>query len=54
MRFQSVALLAGATTAIAAETVTLFLPGFDSQDINAKVLGSVCIISPSIGAEMTN
>ncbi|KAJ5468807.1 hypothetical protein N7475_006559 [Penicillium sp. IBT 31633x] len=40
MRFQSVALLAGATTAIAAETVTLFLPGFDSQDINAKVLGS--------------
>ncbi|KAJ5782882.1 hypothetical protein N7457_004656 [Penicillium paradoxum] len=40
MRFQSLALLAGATTAIAADTVTLFLPGFDSQDIVGKVIGS--------------
>lgn len=42
MRVQSLALLAGATTAIAAETVTLFLPGFDSQDLVGKVLGTVC------------
>ncbi|KAJ5120504.1 uncharacterized protein N7515_009892 [Penicillium bovifimosum] len=39
MRVQSL-LLAGATAATAAQTVTLFLPGFDSQDIHAKVLGS--------------
>ncbi|KAJ5932204.1 hypothetical protein N7516_006693 [Penicillium verrucosum] len=40
MRIQSLALLAGATTAIAAETVTLFLPGFDEQRIEAKVIGT--------------
>ncbi|KAJ5479291.1 hypothetical protein N7530_004800 [Penicillium desertorum] len=40
MRIQSLALLAGATTAIAAETVTLFLPGFDEQRIEGKVIGT--------------
>ncbi|KAJ9492654.1 hypothetical protein VN97_g546 [Penicillium thymicola] len=40
MRMQSLALLAGATIAIAAETVTLFLPGFDEQKIEAKVIGT--------------
>ncbi|KAJ5969301.1 hypothetical protein N7501_005549 [Penicillium viridicatum] len=40
MRIQSLALLAGATTAIAAETVTLFLPGFDEQRIEGKVVGT--------------
>ncbi|KGO42434.1 hypothetical protein PEX1_067910 [Penicillium expansum] len=40
MRVQSLALLAGATAAIAAETVTLFLPGFDQQQIEGKVIGT--------------
>ncbi|CAG8279753.1 unnamed protein product [Penicillium nalgiovense] len=40
MRIQSLALLVGATTAIAAETVTLFLPGFDEQRIEGKVIGT--------------
>ncbi|CAI7664707.1 unnamed protein product [Penicillium bialowiezense] len=40
MRIQSLALLAGATAAIAADTVTLFLPGFDSQNLVGKVIGS--------------
>ncbi|KAJ5327475.1 hypothetical protein MYU51_018145 [Penicillium brevicompactum] len=40
MRVQSLALLAGATAAVAADTVTLFLPGFDSQDLVGKVVGS--------------
>lgn len=44
MRIQSLALLAGATAAIAAETVTLFLPGFDEQRIEGKVIGTVCAI----------
>ena len=48
MRIQSLALLAGATTAIAAETVTLFLPGFDEQRIEGKVVGTVCEITPSL------
>jgi hypothetical protein len=42
MRVQSFALLVGATAAVAAETVTLFLPGFDEQKIDGKVIGSVC------------
>jgi hypothetical protein len=42
MRIQSFALLAGATAAVAAETVTLFLPGFDEQKIDGKVIGTVC------------
>lgn len=41
MRFQSLTLLAGAAIAAADSTVTLFLPGFDSQPLDAKVLGSV-------------
>jgi hypothetical protein len=41
MLFKSLALVAGATIAIADSTVTLFLPGFDAQSIDAKVLGSV-------------
>jgi hypothetical protein len=45
MRVASLALLAGAT-AVAADTVTLFLPGFDQQDLVGKVLGSVCLRSP--------
>jgi hypothetical protein len=45
MRVQFLALLAGATAAVAAETVTLFLPGFDEQKINGKVIGSVCATS---------
>ncbi|KAJ5200116.1 hypothetical protein N7491_009084 [Penicillium cf. griseofulvum] len=40
MRIQSLALLAGATAAIAAETVTLFLPGFDAQRIEGQVIGT--------------
>ncbi|CAI7623551.1 unnamed protein product [Penicillium glandicola] len=40
MRIQSLALLAGATATIAAETVTLFLPGFDPQEIVGKVIGT--------------
>ncbi|OQE44539.1 hypothetical protein PENCOP_c002G03814 [Penicillium coprophilum] len=40
MRIQSLAVLAGATAAIAAETVTLFLPGFDEQRIEGKVIGT--------------
>lgn len=48
MRIQSLALLAGATTAIAAETVTLFLPGFDEQRIEGKVIGTVCAIAPPL------
>lgn len=50
MRFQSLALLAGATIAVADSTVTLFLPGFDVQSIDAKVLGSVR--ASSVRAEM--
>lgn len=45
MRIQSLALLAGATAAVAADTVTLFLPGFDSQNLVGKVIGSVCVNS---------
>ncbi|KAJ5952305.1 uncharacterized protein N7479_010718 [Penicillium vulpinum] len=40
MRIQSLVLLAGATTALAAETVTLFLPGFDQQQAVGKVIGT--------------
>lgn len=46
MRLQSLALLAGATAAIAAETVTLFLPGFDEQRIEGKVIGTVSAALP--------
>jgi hypothetical protein len=45
MHIQSLALLVGATAALAAETVTLFLPGFDEQQIDGKVIGSVCEIT---------
>ncbi|CAG8087403.1 unnamed protein product [Penicillium salamii] len=40
MHIRSLAILAGATAAVAADTVTLFLPGFDSQDLVGKVIGS--------------
>ncbi|KAJ5817858.1 hypothetical protein N7447_007866 [Penicillium robsamsonii] len=40
MRIQSFAMLAGATAAVAAETVSLFLPGFDSQPLDGKVIGT--------------
>lgn len=46
MRIQSFALLAGATAAIAAETVTLFLPGFDEQSLEGKIIGTVNTIIP--------
>jgi hypothetical protein len=41
MHFKSLALVAGAAIAAADSTVTLFLPGFDAQSIDAKILGSV-------------
>ena len=44
MHIQSLAILAGAT-AVAAETITLFLPGFDTQSVVGKVVGSVCLFS---------
>ncbi|KAJ5126168.1 hypothetical protein N7448_005479 [Penicillium atrosanguineum] len=40
MRFQSLTLLAGAAIAAADSTVTLFLPGFDTQPLDGKILGS--------------
>ncbi|OOQ86800.1 hypothetical protein PEBR_19653 [Penicillium brasilianum] len=40
MLFKSLALVAGASLAVADSTVTLFLPGFDTQSIDAKILGS--------------
>ncbi|GLI79200.1 hypothetical protein PoHVEF18_007528 [Penicillium ochrochloron] len=40
MHFKSLALVAGAAIAAADSTVTLFLPGFDAQSIDAKILGS--------------
>ncbi|KAJ5260749.1 hypothetical protein N7505_009099 [Penicillium chrysogenum] len=40
MRIQSFALLAGATAAIAAETVSLFLIGIDEQPLEGKVIGT--------------
>lgn len=43
MRLSSIALLAGATAVAADNTVTLFLPGFDAQSIEGKVIGSVRI-----------
>lgn len=44
MLFKSLALAAGATLAVADSTVTLFLPGFDTQSIDAKILGSVRLL----------
>jgi hypothetical protein len=41
MRIQSFALLACATAAIAAETVSLFLIGFDEQPLEGKIIGTV-------------
>ncbi|KAJ5952306.1 uncharacterized protein N7479_010719 [Penicillium vulpinum] len=42
MRVQALALLAGATAAaLAAETVTLFLPGYNNQEIEGEVLGTI-------------
>lgn len=41
MRLQSLALLAGASVVAADSTITLFLPGFDTQSIEGKILGSV-------------
>ncbi|KAJ5216426.1 uncharacterized protein N7498_002833 [Penicillium cinerascens] len=40
MRVQSLALLAGAALAAADSTVTIFLPGFDAQSLEGKILGS--------------
>ncbi|KAJ5088385.1 hypothetical protein N7456_012001 [Penicillium angulare] len=40
MLFNYIALVAGAAIAAADSTVTLFLPGFDAQSIDAKILGS--------------
>jgi len=41
MHIQSLALLAAATVVAADSTVSLFLPGFDTQSLEAKILGSV-------------
>lgn len=46
MRIQSFALLAGATAAIATETVSLFLIGFDEQPLEGKVIGTVSTTIP--------
>ncbi|KAJ5286674.1 hypothetical protein N7478_002360 [Penicillium angulare] len=40
MHFNYIALVAGAAIAAADSTVTIFLPGFDAQSIDAKILGS--------------
>lgn len=45
MRFQSLAFLAGVTAVAADSTVTLFLPGFNAQSIEGKVIGSVGLSS---------
>lgn len=41
MRIQALALLAGITVVTAESTVTLFIPGFEAQSIEGKVIGSV-------------
>ena len=41
MRIQSFVLLAGATAAIATETVSLFLIGFDQQPLEGQIIGTV-------------
>ncbi|KAJ5182640.1 hypothetical protein N7492_000256 [Penicillium capsulatum] len=41
MRLSAIALLAGVAAVAADQTVTLFLPGFDAQSIEGKVIGSV-------------
>lgn len=43
MRFHTVALLTGATAAAAGNTATLLLPGFEGHELQAGVLGSVCV-----------
>ncbi|KAF3396043.1 hypothetical protein F1880_006641 [Penicillium rolfsii] len=40
MRIQSFVLLAGATAAIATETVSLFLIGFDQQPLEGQIIGT--------------
>ncbi|PWY73545.1 hypothetical protein BO83DRAFT_361182 [Aspergillus eucalypticola CBS 122712] len=40
MRIHSFALLAGATIAIATQTVSLFLIGFDEQQLEGKIIGT--------------
>lgn len=42
MRFNSVALLTGATAVAAGNTATLLLPGFQGHELQAGVLNSVC------------
>jgi hypothetical protein len=46
MRIQYFAILAGATAAAAAETVSLFLIGFDEQPLEGKVIGTVSSTIP--------
>ncbi|KAJ5601414.1 hypothetical protein N7510_010948 [Penicillium lagena] len=40
MRFQSLAVLAGVSIVVADSTVTLFIPGFDVQSLEGKILGT--------------
>lgn len=42
MRFHTVALLTGAT-AVAANTATLLLPGFQGRDLEAGIIAAVCV-----------
>lgn len=42
MRFHTVALLTGAT-AVAANTATLLLPGFQGRDLEAGIITTVCV-----------
>lgn len=45
MRLDTFALLTGATAAAAGNTATLLLPGFQGRDLQAGVLGAVCVQS---------
>jgi hypothetical protein len=41
MRFYTIALLAGATAAAAGNTATLLLPGFEGQELQARIVETV-------------
>jgi hypothetical protein len=45
-------ILAGATAAIAAETVSLFLIGIDEQPLEGKVIGTVSTTMKSLGPRL--
>lgn len=41
MHFHTVAILTGATAAVATTTTSLFLPGYQGRELHASVIGSV-------------